>query len=359
MSSVEISGLRKSYGDVVALSNIDISIQSGQFYTLLGPSGCGKTTLLRTIAGFHYQDSGSIIVDEKSIETIPAHKRDVAMVFQDYAVFPHLSVFNNVAFGLKQRKVPAAELKTRVEEALRVVQMEHLSARMPHELSGGQQQRVGLARAIVVRSSVLLMDEPLSNLDAKLRVELRAELRKIQQSLGMTTVYVTHDQEEALAMSDVVCVMYNGIIQQAASPFEIYANPANKFVAGFVGGNNFLAVETAKGMATLKASSTVLGEATTDASLVAAIRPESLSVCAPNTPPDDDDVLVEATVEQMSFVGREVELYVRTATGEVVKSTTRPNAHTLALSVGDPTTLTFKRSQALLFENTDTGVRAQ
>lgn len=357
MSSVEISGLRKSYGDVVALSNIDISIQSGQFYTLLGPSGCGKTTLLRTIAGFHYQDSGSIIVDEKSIETIPAHKRDVAMVFQDYAVFPHLSVFNNVAFGLKQRKVPSTELKTRVEEALRVVQMEHLASRMPHELSGGQQQRVGLARAIVVRSSVLLMDEPLSNLDAKLRVELRAELRKIQQNLGMTTVYVTHDQEEALAMSDVVCVMYNGIIQQAASPFEIYANPANKFVAGFVGGNNFLAVETTKGTATLKASSTALGKTTTDTNLVAAIRPESLSVGAPNTSLNDDDVSVEATVEQMSFVGREVELYARTATGEILKSTTRPNEHTLALGIGDPTTLIFKRSQALLFEDSDTGAR--
>lgn len=242
MASVEIVGLRKLYGDVVALSDINISIPSGSFFTLLGPSGCGKTTLLRTIAGFHDQNAGRISVDGLAIEGLPAHRRDVGTVFQDYAIFPHISVRENVAFGLKQRKIPASEIIKRVNDVLDVVQLGAFADRMPHELSGGQQQRVGLARAIVIRPKVLLMDEPLSNLDARLRVDLRAELRRIQRDLGITTVYVTHDQEEALAMSDTVCVMYEGVIQQAASPLDIYLRPANKFVATFVGANNFLSV---------------------------------------------------------------------------------------------------------------------
>ena len=215
MASVKVTGLRKLYGSFVALSDINIDVPSGTFFTLLGPSGCGKTTLLRAIAGFHSQSAGDIFVDGQSIGDLPAHRRDVAMVFQDYAVFPHMSVRDNIAFGLKQQKVRAAEIKTRVDDVIDVVQLGKFADRMPHELSGGQQQRVGLARAIVVQPKVLLMDEPLSNLDAKLRVELRAELRRIQQDLGVTTIYVTHDQEEALAMSDVVCVMEGGVIQQA------------------------------------------------------------------------------------------------------------------------------------------------
>ena len=188
------------------MSDIKLSIESGSLFTLLGPSGCGKTTLLRTIAGFHFQNSGTIEIDGKSIENAPAHKRDVGMVSQDYAVFPHLSVADNVAFGLKQIKLPSSEVKSRVVDVLSAVQLAQISQRMPHKLGGGQQQGVGLARAIVINPAVLLMDEPLSNLDAKLCVDLRAELRRIQQDLGITTVYVTHDQEEALAMSDIVCV---------------------------------------------------------------------------------------------------------------------------------------------------------
>lgn len=359
MSSVEISGLRKSYGNVVALSDINVSIISGQFYTLLGPSGCGKTTLLRTIAGFHYQDLGTITVNGTAIESMAAHKRDVAMVFQDYAVFPHLSVFDNVAFGLKQRKVTSSELDTRVNEALRVVQMEHLSSRMPHELSGGQQQRVGLARAIVVRSKVLLMDEPLSNLDAKLRVELRAELRKIQQDLGMTTIYVTHDQEEALAMSDVVCVMYNGIIQQAASPYEIYAEPANKFVASFVGGNNFLAIENIDGEARLKSALIKIANIDTKSQIVAAVRPESFSVHDQNNDAKKNIVLIDVSINQISFIGREIELYASTSENETIKCITRPNKQVLDLKVGDKAVFAFDKSDALLFEDSDTGARVK
>lgn len=357
MSSVEISGIRKLYGDVVALSDINISIKSGQFYTLLGPSGCGKTTLLRTIAGFHFQNSGTILVDGEAIEDKPAHKRDVAMVFQDYAVFPHLSVFNNVAFGLKQRKVAKGALEARVKEALRMVQLENFAERMPHELSGGQQQRVGLARAIVVQSSVLLMDEPLSNLDAKLRVELRAELRKIQQDLGMTTVYVTHDQEEALAMSDVVCVMYNGVIQQAASPVEIYARPANKFVASFVGGNNFLAVDrNADGYKITAANEplTVVGPA--EGPIVAAVRPELVLVQAKGTK-TKGYINLDARISQISFVGREIEIYVNALTGEAIKCSMRPNDEILSMAVGDSCTVAIALSDILLFEDTEMGAR--
>lgn len=356
MSSVEISGVRKLYGDVVALSDINISIKSGQFYTLLGPSGCGKTTLLRTIAGFHFQNSGTITVDGEAIENKPAHKRDVAMVFQDYAVFPHLSVFNNVAFGLKQRKVEKGELETRVKEALRMVQLENFAERMPHELSGGQQQRVGLARAIVVQSSVLLMDEPLSNLDAKLRVELRAELRKIQQDLGMTTVYVTHDQEEALAMSDVVCVMYNGVIQQAASPLDIYNHPANKFVASFVGGNNFLSVEDTPNGHKIIAADEIFEGLPTDSPIIAAIRPE-LVVVREKPTTAKDHMNIDASISQISFVGREIEFHVKTATEETLKCIMRPNPEILRMAVGDKCTLAIARSDILWFEDTEMGGR--
>ncbi len=356
MSSVEISGVRKLYGPVVALSEIDISIKSGQFYTLLGPSGCGKTTLLRTIAGFHFQNAGTIAVDGAEIQELPAHKRNVAMVFQDYAVFPHLSVFDNVAFGLKQRKVAAAELSERVDRALRMVQLENFAKRMPHELSGGQQQRVGLARAIVVESSVLLMDEPLSNLDAKLRVELRAELRKIQQSLGMTTVYVTHDQEEALAMSDVVCVMFNGVIQQAAPPFEIYDQPANKFVASFVGGNNFLTMENrAEGLHMVAANAQLNAEAL-DVAAIAAIRPELVKI-QKDASVDTNQLSIAGKIEQISFIGREIELHVAATNGEVIKSITRPSPEVISMTVGDSCYAVINRDDVLLFEDTETGAR--
>lgn len=357
MASVEISGLRKLYGDVVALADINISIESGAFYTLLGPSGCGKTTLLRTIAGFHFQNSGSIKVDGTSIESTPAHKRDVGMVFQDYAVFPHLSVSDNVSFGLKQRKLPRTEIKAKVAEALRIVQLEPFADRMPHELSGGQQQRVGLARAIVINPNVLLMDEPLSNLDAKLRVDLRAELRRIQQSMGMTTIYVTHDQEEALAMSDVVCVMYGGVIQQAASPVEIYKRPANRFVANFVGGNNFLQT-TAEGSALLlSATGTQLGDAGTSHAIVAAIRPETIAVHVDGETPDQNIISIPGTIEQISFIGREMEVHGRTQAGEIIKVISRPDEKVLGKGEGSQAVFAFDRAEVSLFEDSETGRR--
>ncbi|MEP3277430.1 MAG: ABC transporter ATP-binding protein [Stappiaceae bacterium] len=357
MASVQISGLRKLYGDVVALSDINISIESGAFFTLLGPSGCGKTTLLRTIAGFHFQNAGTISINGASIEKAAAHKRDVGMVFQDYAVFPHLSVADNVAFGLKQRKLTREEIGSRVAKALRIVQLELFAERMPHELSGGQQQRVGLARAIVINPAVLLMDEPLSNLDAKLRVDLRAELRNIQKNMGTTTVYVTHDQEEALAMSDVVCVMFDGVIQQAASPVEIYKRPANRFVADFVGGNNFLQTSSNKGDVSLAAGGAAVGSVDADRAVLAAVRPEDVAVHVENAPVGPNRIEVPVTIDQISFIGREMEVHGRTSTGELLKAASRPDEIVLGQGEGSAAVFTFDKDNVSLFEDHETGQR--
>ena len=238
--AVIIKNAVKKYGDFTAVNGISLNIEQGEFFTLLGPSGCGKTTLLRMIAGFNTVDGGEICFDQQVINTLPAHKRDIGMVFQNYAIFPHLNVADNVAYGLKARKVPKEQITPRVDEALRMVQIDQLKARQPNELSGGQQQRVALARAFVIEPGVLLMDEPLSNLDAKLRVQMRTTIKKLQRRLGITTIYVTHDQEEALAISDRIAVMKEGNIMQIGRPEEIYRKPANPFVANFIGVSNFV-----------------------------------------------------------------------------------------------------------------------
>ena len=233
----------KRYGDFTALHGVSVHIKEGEFFTLLGPSGCGKTTLLRMIAGFNSIEGGDFYFGDKRINDVPAHKRDIGMVFQNYAIFPHLTVEENVAYGLKARGVKKDEMDRRVREALELVQILPLAKRKPSELSGGQQQRVALARAFVIEPSVLLMDEPLSNLDAKLRVQMRSIIKKLQRRLGITTIYVTHDQEEALAISDRIAVMNQGRIMQIGTPSEIYAKPENPFVAGFIGVSNFLNCE--------------------------------------------------------------------------------------------------------------------
>ena len=239
-NEVIIKDAVKRYGDLTVLKGVSLNIREGEFFTLLGPSGCGKTTLLRMIAGFNSIEGGDFYFGDKRINDVPAHKRDIGMVFQNYAIFPHLTVRENVAYGLKARKVPKAEIEPRVNEALELVQISHLADRKPNELSGGQQQRVALARAFVIEPGVLLMDEPLSNLDAKLRVQMRSVIKKLQRRLGITTIYVTHDQEEALAISDRIAVMKDGVIMQIGTPNEIYAKPQNPFVAGFIGVSNFL-----------------------------------------------------------------------------------------------------------------------
>ncbi len=244
-NEVIIKDAVKRYGDFTALNGVSLNIKEGEFFTLLGPSGCGKTTLLRMIAGFNSIEGGEFYFGEKLINDVPAHKRDIGMVFQNYAIFPHLTVKENVAYGLKARKVAKKEMDERVAEALDLVQIAHLADRKPNELSGGQQQRVALARAFVIEPSVLLMDEPLSNLDAKLRVQMRTVIKKLQRRLGITTIYVTHDQEEALAISDRIAVMKDGDIMQIGTPSEIYAKPQNPFVAGFIGVSNFMDCDVA------------------------------------------------------------------------------------------------------------------
>jgi iron(III) transport system ATP-binding protein len=239
-TNLTIHEVHKRYADVAALAGVSLTIQGGEFFTLLGPSGCGKTTLLRCVAGFLRPDDGRILCDGDRLDRLPAHKRDIGMVFQNYAIFPHLTVFENVAYGLRARRVEPAEIRQRALDTLRLVQMDALAERRPDQLSGGQQQRVALARAMAIRPRLLLMDEPLSNLDAKLRVEMRTEIRRLQRELGITTVYVTHDQEEALAISERLAVMNAGRVEQVGFPWDVYQSPQSAFVAQFIGTSNTL-----------------------------------------------------------------------------------------------------------------------
>lgn len=238
--AVELIGVEKRFGDYVAVRETSLTVPDGAFVTLLGPSGCGKTTTLRMIAGLTDPTQGDIRVKGRSVTTVPIHKRNLGLVFQNYALFPHKSVFDNVAFGLKYRDMPRAEITRRVRETLALVQLPHVEDRRPNQLSGGQQQRIALARAIVIQPDVLLLDEPLSALDANLRGEMRVELKRIQRELGIATVFVTHDQSEALAMSDILVVMNQGWVEQVGPPEEVYNHPASAFVADFLGHSNIL-----------------------------------------------------------------------------------------------------------------------
>ena len=238
--SIHFQDIVKKYGNNTIIPGLDLDVREGEFFTLLGPSGCGKTTLLRMVAGFNSIEGGTISFNGKVINDIAPSKRNIGMVFQNYAVFPHMTVRENVAYGLENRKIPKKEIKERVDEILETVKITQYADRLPERRSGGQQQRVALARAIVIKPDVLLMDEPLSNLDAKLRIEMRNAIRQIQHEVGITTVYVTHDQEEAMAVSDRIAVMKDGVIQHVSSPKSIYQRPANLFVANFIGRSNTL-----------------------------------------------------------------------------------------------------------------------
>ena len=306
MARVEIQNIRKSYPGVTALDDISLAIGSGEFFTLLGPSGCGKTTLLRTVAGFNTHDSGEILVDGRRIDNVPAHRRNIGMVYQDYAVFPHMSVADNVGFGLVTRNTPKPEVVTRVARALDLVQLSGLGGRLPHELSGGQQQRVALARAMVINPQILLMDEPLSNLDAKLRLGLRDEIRDLQRSLNITTLYVTHDQEEALVISDRICIMERGRVHQVGTPQEVYATPATLFVASFVGAMNIfrdIAVSPGGGVRLGNAAMTLPALAGRSR-VTLSIRPEDVMLVEASG--GEGAVLrLEATVRKVTYAGRD------------------------------------------------------
>ncbi len=238
--AVRADAITKRFDQAVAVDHVSLDVYRGEFLSFLGPSGCGKTTTLRMIAGFEEPDAGTITVMGEDMTDRPPHKRNLGMVFQNYALFPHMTVFDNVAFGLKMRKVGSSELKRRVAQVLDLVQLTQMHQRYPRQLSGGQQQRVALARAIVIEPYVLLLDEPLSNLDAKLRKAMQTELRDLQRRLGITAIYVTHDQEEAMTVSDRIVVMDHGQIMQIGTPTEVYRKPANEFVAGFIGQVNFI-----------------------------------------------------------------------------------------------------------------------
>lgn len=251
MAFLELNNVQKSFGDFVAVDNFNLPVEKGEFVSFLGPSGCGKTTTLRMIAGFEKPTFGTIRIDEADVTFRPPNQRNVGMVFQSYALFPNMTVAGNIGFGLKIAKTPVAEIKKRVEEMLSLIHLPGYGDRYPYQLSGGQQQRVALARALAIRPQVLLLDEPLSALDAKIRVELRSEIRRIQQELGITTIYVTHDQEEALSLSDRIVVMSAGQMEQVGTPFEIYNFPKTQFVASFVGTLNQLpctVVDAARGL---------------------------------------------------------------------------------------------------------------
>jgi iron(III) transport system ATP-binding protein len=301
-------------GDVAAVRNVDLEVRPGELLTLLGPSGCGKTTTLRMIAGFQEPSSGQIFIGERDETHVPVNRRDIGFVFQSYALFPHLTVFENVAYGLRVRRKSTSEVQVAVADVLALVGLEGFGRRLPGELSGGQQQRVALSRAIVIRPRVLLFDEPLSNLDAKLRVEMRTEIQRLQATLGITTVYVTHDQEEAMAISDRIAVMQDGQIAQLGSAEELYRRPVSTFVAGFIGRANILrgiVREVAGGRIMLDVAGTMMsfkapGSHAPGARLGVVIRPEAISL-------GPSDGSVSATVVSRVYLGDKVEYVVRLA----------------------------------------------
>jgi len=311
MSGISIRNVIKRFGDLVAANNVNLEIEKGEFFTLLGPSGCGKTTLLRCIAGFLDPEEGRIHFGERRVDGIPTHKRGVGMVFQNYAVFPHLSVQDNVKYGLKARKVPAGEQEDRARQAISLVQLEGLENRLPNQLSGGQLQRVAIARALVIEPEVLLMDEPLSNLDAKLRVEMRGEIRMLQQKMGITTLYVTHDQEEALSISDRIAVMEYGLVRQVGKPWEIYVQPQDTFVAGFIGTTNMIDCEVIAdeaGMLVASKGSISFGLTQTDglaqgAKLQLAIRPEAITIREIDEDIPDGHWSMEGKIVRFEYLG--------------------------------------------------------
>ena len=309
MSYLRLEKLDVAYGRAAAVHGLDLVVGAGELVSLLGPSGCGKTTTMRAIAGLLQPSSGRIVLDGQDITTLPAHRREMGLVFQSYALFPHLSAFENVAFGLRLRRLPAAELQPRVAAAIAAVGLAGFEQRLPAKLSGGQQQRVALARAIVLRPRLLLLDEPLSNLDAKLRVQMRAELRRIQRELGITMLYVTHDQDEALSLSDRIVIMREGRVEQDAAPEAVYHSPATTFVAGFMGYDNLfewrdgalLAPDGAAGRWPLQ----LPGPAAH-----AAWRPEQVPVLAPGNG-------LAGRVLARSYLGERIEYLVETELGPV------------------------------------------
>ena len=347
---IALRGVVKQFGTVTAVDGATLDISDGELFTLLGPSGCGKTTLLRLIAGFYRPpDAGEIRFGDRRVDGLAPYQRNIGMVFQNYALWPHMTVRGNITYGLRLRRLRGAEIAERLERGLRQVNLAGLEDRYPGQLSGGQQQRVALARALVLNPDILLLDEPLSNLDAKIREQVREEIRLLQQTLRITTVYVTHDQEEALSLSDRVAVMRDGRILQVAAPKALYERPANRFVAEFVGTNNFIAgvcrergegsavIETALGLVRGRADDAV----DVGARCVLAVRPENVTLDAPA------DNLFDGRVAFVSYLGNALRYEIELAAGVLLKADVGDAWHHEALAIGRAVRVGFAATVAL------------
>jgi len=352
-TAIAIDKLCKDFGETRAVDHVDVNINPGELFFLLGPSGCGKTTLLRMIAGFTIPTAGSIRFNDRNVTNLPPNKRNCGMVFQSYALWPHMSVAQNVAFGLKTRKTPKDEREQRVKDALKAVQMTHLAERKPAQLSGGQQQRVALARALVIKPGVLLLDEPLSNLDAKLRLEMRSEIRRLCRDLALTTLYVTHDQEESLSMADRIALLRDGRVEQIGPPRELYENPSSAFVAHFLGETNFISGEidarndgvvtiaSAAGKLLARPRQSAAASVPDRGKILCSIRPESLRFARP----DDEENLLPGRVIDTMYLGDsaqheiEIEGKIRIKLAELGPSVARP---------GEPVKIAVDPSEVVL-----------
>lgn len=345
MSFVNLNNIRVSYdGKQNILEQLNISMEKGELVSLLGPSGCGKTTTLRVIAGLISPNDGSFVLDGQELVKVPVHKRNFGMVFQSYALFPHLTIAENVAFGLKLRKESKETINKKVADMLEICGLGQFGDRYPKQLSGGQRQRVALARALVIEPKLLLLDEPLSNLDAKLRVQMRIEIKRIQQKLGITTVFVTHDQEECFSISDKVAVMNNGVIEQYDTPETIYRNPKTKFVAHFIGFENFFEVAPVSGsryQAQEVIIETVYAEAPAT-KLVATIRPEDIEIAT-----DANENIVNGQVEVRTFLGKSYQYEVVTPLGKFLVNGTDKQIY----EAGDTIALYFPKEKIVLLED--------
>ena len=349
--NITIREVVKRFGAVTAVDRADLAVRDGELFTLLGPSGCGKTTLLRLLAGFYQPDSGEIRFGDRVVSGLPPYERNIGMVFQNYALWPHMTVEANVAYGLKLRRLGTAEVAARLREGLRKVNLTGFESRYPGQLSGGQQQRVALARALVLNPDILLLDEPLSNLDAKIRVQVRAEIRKLQQELGITTIYVTHDQEEALSLSDRVAVMKDGHVLQIGAPKELYERPRTRFVADFVGTNNLvpgrvseragaeLVVDTAVGRLRAVPSGPVSDRC------VLAIRPENVAIFAGAA--TNGGNVVQGRVSFVAYLGSALRYDVEAGQGQILKVDIRDPWHHEPLPIGREVAVSFPASVTL------------
>ena len=350
--SISVTELTKTYGKVFALNRVSIDVKAGEFLTLLGPSGSGKTTLLMAIAGFNRPDSGRICFGDDDVTVLPPHKRGVGMVFQNYALFPHMSVFENVAFPLKLRKIPADEKRQRVTEALQTVQLSDFAERGIDQLSGGQRQRVALARAFVFGPKILLMDEPLSALDKKLREEMQIELKQLHRQLGVTTVYVTHDQREALTMSDRIAVINDGELAQIGTPRDIYNNPADHFVASFVGESTFLSLKKNDSdflfFGTQRISKVSNHRSHKNWSLV--IRPERLSIQNSNARKVKSKLYFDGSIVELVYQGETAIVMIKLINDQIMtfRMNTRSSDHVELLQIGQKLTVAIEKDDIII-----------